>query len=210
MHQIGTYVFLLSGLISLILITIFLFILFRLIKQKNTSSKKLIISLILSIFILINFLYFTNLIPPIPLSIKDSGIYHLIERNQNGNLEITSENKAWWEYWKLYPNYMAVSGSPVYAFSAVFSPTNLNLTIVHEWQHYDEIQKKWITQSRINLSVVGGRDGGFRTYSKLWNLTPGKWRVNIETKQNQIIGNIRFNLVQVDTEPAFTTTVLSK
>jgi hypothetical protein len=96
-----------------------------------------------------------------------------------------------------------VPGNLIYAYSAIFSPKNLNLTILHEWQHYDEIQNKWITGTVINLPVTGGRDGGFRTYSARSNLVPGKWRVNIKTKEGQTIGRLRFNLVSVDTEPMF-------
>lgn len=206
-HKIGAIVFLFSGLISLVFITLFLLVLFYFIKDKFAESKKLIILLISSIFILINLLYFTNLIPPIPLSLKDAGIYHSIQKNTSGNYEITYEDHDWMDYFNLYPNYNEVAGKPVYAFSAIFSPKELNLTIVHEWQRYDKIQKKWITDREINLPVIGGRDGGFRTYSMRSNLIAGKWRVNIKTEHGQTIGHLRFNVVVADTEPLLTTTL---
>lgn len=204
LHKIGTWVFLLSGLLSLVFIILFLFILFYFIKDKFKESKKLIISLILGIFILINVLYFTNLIPPIPLSLKDAGVYHSIQKNTEGNYNITFEDYGWRGYFNLYPSFSQISGEPVYAFSAIFSPKNLNLTIIHEWQHYDENEKKWKTGSVINLPVIGGRDGGFRTYSMRYNLETGKWRVNVKTKQGQTIGVLRFKITQIDTEPALT------
>jgi len=206
-HKIGSWVFLLSGFISLIFIAFFLKILFHFIKDKFTESKKLIIVLILGIFILFNFLYFTNLIPPIPLSLKDAGIYHSIQKNEEGNYIVTYEDGGWKEFFTLYPNFREVPNQPIYAFSAIFSPKNLNINILHEWQHYDEIQKKWNTDRIINLPVVGGRDGGFRTYSRRSSLTAGKWRVNIETERGQIIGQIRFNIVPVDFEPMLNTTI---
>jgi hypothetical protein len=204
LHKIGTWVFLLSGFLSLIFIVLFLKILFHFIKDKFKESKRLIISLILGIFILINFLYFTNLIPPIPLSLKDAGIYHSIQKNTEGNYDVTFEDHGWKGYFNLYPNFNQVAGEPVYAFSAIFSPKKLNLTIVHEWQHYDEIQKKWITERTINLPVIGGRDGGFRTYSMRYNLDSGKWRVNVKTEQGQTIGVIRFKIESSDIEPVLT------
>lgn len=161
----------------------------------------MIFSLIFGIFILVNFLYFTNLIPPIPLSLKDGGIYHSISKNQEGNYEVTLEDQGWRGYFRLYPNYKKTPESPVYAYSAVFSPKNLNLIIVHEWQHYDTGEKKWVTESVINLAVLGGRDGGFRTYSKRSNLEPGKWRVNIKTKDGLSMGHLRFNIISTDFEP---------
>ncbi len=202
MHQIGPRIFLLSGLVSLGFITIFVGILLIFIRRNLKESKKLIIILILSIFAIVNFLYFTNLIPPIPLSLKDGGVYHDISKNINGNYDVTYENNGWKAYFQMYPDFREVAGDPVYAYSAIFSPTNLNITVVHQWQHYDETQKKWLTDFTINLAVVGGRDGGFRTYSERSNLTPGKWRVNIKTEQGQTIGSIRFNVISVNTEPS--------
>jgi hypothetical protein len=201
MHQIGPKIFLLSGLLSLIFITLFILILFLFIRDRFNESKKLIFFLILGIFAFVNFLYFANLIPPIPLSLKDGGMYHSLARDENGNYDVTYEDYGWKGYFQMYPNFNEVAGDPVYAFSAIFSPTNLNITVVHEWQYFDQNQNKWVNAFTINLSVVGGRDGGFRTYSESSNLAPGKWRVNIKTTQGQTIGRLRFNLVSVNTEP---------
>ncbi|MEI8175197.1 MAG: DUF2914 domain-containing protein, partial [bacterium] len=201
MHRIGPFIFLFSGIISLIFIIFFILILFYFIKDKFTESKKMIASLVLSIFILVNFLYFTNLIPPIPLSLKDVGVYHSIQKNQNGNYDVTYENYGWKEYFNLYKTYQEVPGSPVYVYSAIFSPKDLNLIITHEWQHYNETQNKWIIDRTINLPVTGGRDGGFRTYSMRSSLASGKWKVFIKTEQGQTIGSLRFNILPVLVEP---------
>ncbi|MFA5778460.1 MAG: DUF2914 domain-containing protein [Candidatus Paceibacterota bacterium] len=207
MHRIGTWIFLLSGFISLIFIVLFLIILFYFIKDRFAESKRLIIFLISGIFLLVNFLYFTNLIPPIPLSLKDAGVYHSIQKNNDGNYVVTYEDYGWKEYLKLYPDFYKTNGTPIYAYSAIFSPKELNINIIHEWQRYDEIQKKWITEREINLPVIGGRDGGFRTYSMRSNLTAGKWRVNIKTIHGQTIGHLRFNIIPTNIEPLLTITI---
>ena len=200
-HQIGPAIFLFSGLISIVFIVLFLKILFFFIKDRFTESKRLITFLISSIFILVNFLYFTNLIPPIPLSLKDAGMFHSIQKNQQGDYNVTYEDAPWQEYFNLYPDLKQKPGEIIYAYSAVFSPMGLNITVVHEWQHYDEAKHKWVTHSATNLPVIGGRDGGFRTYSSRTHLAAGKWRVNIKTQQGQTIGHLRFNLVYVKEEP---------
>lgn len=210
-HKIGDGVFLFSGLLSLVLIALFLKILFSFAEDKfagrKNESGKMIVLPILSIFILVNFLYFTNLIPPIPLSLKDAGMYHSIQKNTEGNYDVTYEDYGWRGYFNLYPNFRQISGEPVYAFSAVFSPKNLNLIIIHEWQYYSEIQSRWTNEKIINLPVVGGRDGGFRTYSMRSNLAQGRWRVNVKTQFGQIIGRLRFNIISSDAEPFLTTAV---
>ena len=150
---------------------------------------------------MVNFLYFTNLIPPIPLSLKDADVYHLVEKNQDGNYLVTYENYDWRKYFQMYPTFKEASGSPVYIYSAIFSPKNLNINIVHEWQHYDIVSHKWKIESTINLSVIGGRDGGFRTYSMRSGLASGKWKVYIKTLQGQTIGSVRFKILPTDTDP---------
>ena len=208
LHKIGTWAFLTSGFLSLVLIALFLKVLFHFTKDKFTESKRLVISLVTGIFILVNLLYFTNLIPPIPLSLKDAGAYHSIVKNSEGDYVVTYEDKGWQAYFQLYPEFHLIPGSPVYAYSAVFSPHDLNLIILHEWQHYDEDNNTWTMAGVVNLKVIGGRDGGFRTYSRFTNLAGGKWRVNIKTEHNQTIGRLRFNIITVvDTAPLLTTTV---
>ena len=207
LHKIGTWVFIISGIISLIFIFFYIYILFYFIKDKFIQSKKIIIFVVAGIFALVNFLYFTNLIPPIPLSLKDAGVYYSIQKNQDGDYNVTYEDYDWKEYFQLYKDFKKVPGIPVYAYSAIFSPKDLNINIIHEWQHYDDVQKKWIIESVINLPVRGGRDGGFRTYSMLSELAPGKWRVNIETEIGQTIGRIRFNVISNESLPLIKTDI---
>lgn len=209
LHKIGTKVFLLAGAISLTIITLFVVFLFYLIKNKHKEeqeSKKFIFSMVLGIFFLVNILYFTNLIPPIPLSIKDAGVYNSVTR-ANNNYEVTYEDHGWKDYFKLYPEFKLVPGMPAYVFSAVFSPKDLNITAVHEWQYYDEKNGKWITQSMIKLPVSGGREAGFRTYSMKSALMQGKWRVNIKTEEGLIIGRVRFYAMDSDTPGILTNAI---
>ncbi|HEV7423844.1 MAG TPA: hypothetical protein VGO21_01510, partial [Candidatus Paceibacterota bacterium] len=105
LHRIGPWIFILSGAISLIFIVLFLFILFHFLKNEFTESKKIILFLILGIFSLVNFLYFTNLIPPIPLSLKDAGVYHSIQKNATGNYDVTYEDYGWREYFQFYEDF---------------------------------------------------------------------------------------------------------
>ncbi|MBY0376673.1 DUF2914 domain-containing protein [Patescibacteria group bacterium] len=209
LHRIGVTIFLLSGLLSLIFINIFTKILFRFLKGRSKKdkhkNKAIIFLLISSIFIIVNILYFTNLIPPIPLSLKDAGAYHSVEKTQNGNYNLTGEDYGWRGYFTPYPEFHTSKGGTVYAFSSIFSPNDLNITIHHEWQYYDEDSKEWDTKSVINLSVLGGREDGFRTYSARSGLQPGKWRVNITNDLGQMIGHIRFTLVNSTVNPVLST-----
>ena len=61
---------------------------------------------------------------------------------------------------------------------------------------------RWITADRIALSVRGGRDGGYRTYSMKTGVRSGAWRVNVETPNGAILGRFRFNVLSQSALPA--------
>jgi len=206
-HRISDGVFIQSGLVSLIAIAIFLLLLFFITREKFYRSRYLVAAGIGGIYIVFNVLYFTNIIPPIPLSLKDAGIYHSLMRDANGNYDVQYEPQGWKSYFTTYDLYHYVQGDTVYAYSSVFSPTDININIVHQWQYFDTTTNKWTDSDRVVLSLVGGRDGGFRTYSEKSDLTPGLWRVNIQTMQGQLIGRIKFDVVISNTEPALVSEV---
>ena len=207
-HRFGQEIFVLSGMVSLGILWLFLVCLKFISREKFIKSRKPLYLVIGGITILINVLYFTNLIPPIPLSLKDAGVYHSIVKNADGNYTVAGEDQGFWSFFASYEKYHEYGGQPVYVFSSIFSPTNLNTQVVHEWQHYDESTKKWVTKSQIQLSIVGGREGGFRTYSIKTVTMTGFWRVDVKTLSGQIIGRIKFEITNVDSQPQLVTSIL--
>ena len=208
LHSIGVGIFLLSGLVSLACLAIFLSILKRVARKRFSEVSRLLGFLISGIFITLNAMYFLKIIPPIPLSIKDADVYHSLVANGPGNYTVTHESVGLFDFFKLYEDVHIVDGNPLYAYSAVFSPTFLNTQIVHEWQWYDTQANTWITKSRVPLSVIGGKDGGYRTFSMKSGLLPGTWRVNIETERGEVIGRLRFNVIETNTTPVLQTSLI--
>jgi hypothetical protein len=206
-HRIGPDIFLISGGVSLAILGIFLLIIRIFTKEKFKEGGKLLLFSISSIFLTVNILYFLNLIPPIPLSLKDAGIYHSLVRDESGNYLVQYEDQGWFGYFALSEDFHMVPGDPIYAYSAVFSPAMFNNEIVHVWQKYDSETGKWVTITRVDLPTIGGREGGFRTYSMKSNITPGEWRVNVETSEGQIIGRLRFNIIETNTKPILKTDI---
>jgi len=205
-HSINQWTFILSGILSLIVISVFLYILARFSRDRFYEHARRLTVSILGIFFVMNILYFANIIPPLPLSLKNSGIYHSVSHNSNGDYIVQTETEGWWsKYFALYPDFYLVPGDVVYAFSSVFSPESFNTSIVHEWQYLDPKSDKWITEGRVSLSVTGGRGGGYRTYSTRVDLVPGHWRVNVLTPTDLVLGRLRFNVVSTNTEPILNT-----
>ena len=195
LKRMGDSVFVLSGVASLVIIYIFLKTLFRAVPKRYRNSKDNLLESVFSVFVLINMLYFSNLIPPIPLALKDAGVYHSIER-VGLNYKVVGEKKEWYESLPLFPPetvHLEV-GAPLYVFSPVFAPTDLNTTVVHDWQYFDEQTGKWVSSTKTSFSIKGGRDRGYRGFSIKDNIFPGKWRVDVKTQRGQIIGRVRFNV----------------
>lgn len=206
-HRIGPDIFILSGLLSLGVLAGFLFLLKTFSREHFTHGRRLLRYSIGGIVLAINLLYFLNIIPPIPISLKDAGVYHAVTRNTAGEYILTGELTHLMNYFRLYDPIHVVAGESLYAFSSVFAPTNFDTQIVHTWQYYDEQKHVWTTASKIILPIVGGRDGGYRTYSTKSALSPGKWRVNVETNRGQDIGRIRFIVEPTNQQaPVATTT----
>ena len=199
-RHMGRLVFLLSGALSLLLWWLFVRFLRTRAKGSFSDHPETVVASTAVIFIAINVLYFMNVIPPLPLSLQDASVYHSITRTQNGAYLVQFERQGLLGFFRLVPRLHAAPGVPTYFYSAVFSPTSLNTEIVHEWQTYDT-RRGWITADRIGLSVRGGRDGGYRTYSVKTGIKPGAWRVNVETPTGAIVGRYRFNVLSQSGEP---------
>ncbi len=208
LHAIGAQVFVISGAISLGVISIFLWILSVAAFRARDKKQVLEVGFIAGcIFIIFSGLYFLNIIPPVPLSIKGIGVYHSISKLPSGDYVGMYEAPAWYVFWRdTASTYTYTSGSEAYCFSAVFAPGSLTTPIVHTWEKYDTDTGKWELQSTFSFPISGGRAEGYRGWSTEV-LTPGQWRCNVETSRGQLIGRIAFS-AQVGTPPALTSSSL--
>lgn len=194
LKRIGSPQFVLSGFLSLFLIFLFVRFLKILTPIRLLETKRKLIWAVGGVFFVINVLYFTNSIPPIPLVLKESGVYHSVTRQTDGAYVLSGEKRKLGDFFRSYQPFYVKNNAPVYAFSAIFAPTEFSLRIFHNWEYFDFGRKKWMSFGRIALPINGGREGGYRTYSVKNGLTPGLWRINLETKSGQIIGRLKFEI----------------
>ncbi len=206
-HQIGPWMFLFSGIVSVVCISIFFSILTWVAPERVRQNWTSAVRAVAAIAVVFNILYFTNAIPPLPLALRDAGVYHSISRTQEG-YELTYEPLLWWEQYLRYNTvFHQTPGEPIYVWSAIFAPTNLTTTILHEWQKYDETEGKWVITNSFSYPIVGGRDGGYRGYSVKGDVTPGEWRVRVLTRYGQVIGQVSFTVVRSETAPELSTKI---
>ena len=195
LKRIGDNMFIVSGLISLCLISIFILILNFVTPKEIRRIRKILFFMISGIFVFVNILYFTNMIPPIPLSLKEIGLYTSVKKNTNGTYTLTGgQAKSLYSFFNSTETFYLKKGESAYLFSSIFSPAKLDTQVVHVWLNYDEVTKKWVDVGHVKLSIYGGRGDGYRTYSIQNALTPGLWRVDIETESGQLIGRKTFKV----------------
>ena len=199
--KMGDGIFLLSGLASVILVALFVLFLFRFVSYPIKRNLRVLALSIGGIYAAFNFLYFLNIIPPAPLSLKESGIYHSIERD-NGGYIMSFEPALWYLFFDETSRiYHWREGEPVYYFSSVFAPTDFAVPIMHRWSFYDDIQKGWVKKESIRFAITGGRDGGYRGYSFKTAILPGKWRVEVMTDDGRVLGREVFHVVRKEIAP---------
>ncbi len=78
----------------------------------------------------------------------------------------------------------------VIAFAAIRAPMGLSQAIVFEWRHAEHIE-------RILAEVHGGKESGFRTYSRKRAFPEGargRWTVDILTPQRQLLQRLSFDV----------------
>lgn len=137
--------------------------------------------------------YALRWLPPVPIAALQIGVYHQVERVPGGIYRVKYV-RPWYAFWQSgAQTFAARPGDKVHVFARVFAPGRFR----------DELRVRWLKQGprgwegtdSIPLTLVGGRDDGFRGFALKQNYTPGKWRVQLETTEGREISRISFEIV---------------
>lgn len=190
----GPWVFLGSGLLALFIMYWYVQLLYKVVPHFLDLHMKTIVFVLGGIFFGMNFLYFANIIPPIPLSLKDVGIYHSVVRFENGDYQLKYEAGEWWQFYKDSDTvYHPTTGGAVFCFAKVFAPTRLSTDIYHTWE-YKNAEGKWVEHYRGEYAISGGSEEGYRGYTLIQNFQDGRWRCSVETERRQVLGREYFTV----------------
>ena len=163
---------------------------------------------VLAVFGAVNGLYFLNVLPPLPLAMQKAGVYHSIKR-LGPVYYAMGEQQSWHTYFGIPPVMHVQTGEPLFVYTAVFAPIRLSTNIIHRWQRYDDAKKQWVTKETKPFVITGGRENGYRDYSKRKNPQPGLWRVDVDTVDGRLIGRVEFVVVPGPSNSANLTTVMN-
>lgn len=143
--------------------------------------------------------YLLRMVPPVPLSVAEMGIYHHVERRGG---EYFLDQSPSWRFWqKGDQTFFARPGDKVWVFVQVFAPRHFRDRINIHWM-YDHPKNGWQDSGVLSLTVTGGREQGFRGMAYKSNPKPGDYRVDVETEDGRTIGYLTFTVVEdTSTEP---------
>lgn len=175
----------------------------RFLRAKLPDERTLFNAVLLpgiSVLLVFTLFYALGWIPPVPLSVKMQGIYHLIEKKE-GKYFLSSE-KVWWRFWETGDQqFKARAQDKIYFYAQIFSPARFADQIFIQWLFKDPV-RGWQKTDRIPLQIVGGRKEGFRGYTIKSNYQPGEWRVQVETSMGHEISRMGFEVIaDASTEP---------
>jgi hypothetical protein len=167
--------------------------------QRNTGgSRRVFLDALLpslGVQIVLVLLFLGHLVPPVPLSLRDIGIYHGVSRNPSDATYALSHHPfPWWRFWvKDEQDFLARPGDRVYCFVHIFAPRNFHDEVRLRWAHR-EPGADWSSSDAVPLQVSGGREEGYAGYSYKQNWRPGEWRVTVETRDGREIGRRKFSV----------------
>ena len=198
--KINSYTFIFSGFFALAFISIILYLVYKFFPKRFFLNRNSIIFNLLSIYLVFNLLYFLNIIPPIPLSLKESELVHSLKRI-NGSYLVQYEKSSFLKFGKTKNSFSWIEGEPMYFYTSIFAPTKINLNIYHKWYYYNHKKGEWILKSNLSYLIVGGRDNGYRGYSYKHSLEEGRWKIETTNKKGQVLGSKKFKIKKVNDLP---------
>lgn len=194
-HRIGFGWFFLSTLLSFGICT-------AIWKISRRSKGVLIAPALISILLVVA--YLMNWVPPVPLVLKQ----HMACQNfDKATYTCDMDEPTFLQKIGLgTPTVHKQEGNEVYFLASVYAPAKLKAEIEYRWYYEDPTTEKFKLTDKISsgrMVINGGRETGFRSFSRKKNAPPGKYRVEIAYKNGAVIGAGAFEVFDATPEDTF-------
>ncbi len=189
-------------ILSSITTSVLFFLQFKFLQKKINDARLLFRATLfpsISVLVVFVFFYFMGWIPPVPLSVKEQGIYHLVEKKE-GTWLLSSERDDWKFWQKGDQDFKAEAGDKIYFYAQIYSPARFADEVYVQFSHLDA-KGNWHSADHIPLKIFGGRKEGFRGLAIKSNYETGKWRVQVVTATHQEISRLYFEVSSVAANP---------
>jgi Protein of unknown function (DUF2914) len=192
---LGVWAFLGSGTLALVFVYLLIQLLARVIPNYLLLQMRKIVFLVVGMFVFLNTLYFTNVIPPIPLSLKEIVIAHSTVRFENPrSYQLRVEPISWWRLdERLWLTVHPDRSRSLSCFTRVYAPTKIRTEIFHHWEYRDQ-NGNWKTHFRFPYPITGEATDGYRGYTTITVFQDGEWRCGVETARGQVLGRQVFRV----------------
>ncbi len=207
-RTVGTVTFVISGIAAVAVFFLFVRLLNWVSAARLGEVRWQMLFGALAVFGAVNGLYFLNVLPPLPLAMQKAGVFHSIKR-MGPVYYAMGEAQSWKVYLGVPPVMHVEDGDQIFVYSAVFAPIKLSTRVTHRWQRYDDIKKQWITKQSVSFAITGGRENGYRGYTKRTSPQPGLWRVDIDSIDERLIGRVQFQVEHGQPTAAYVTSVMN-
>lgn len=194
-HRIGFIWFLISTLLSF---SLCLFIW----KISHRKKSILVAPALISIFLIVA--YIMNWVPPVPLVLKQKLACQNFDK-ESYSCDVDDPSLLQMVGLKI-PSVHRVDSSEVYFLTSVYAPAKLKAELEYLWYYQDPKTGKYSLTDRISsgrMMINGGRESGFRTFTRKKNVPAGKYRVEIAYKNGAVIGSGTFEVFSEPPEDGF-------
>jgi hypothetical protein len=149
-------------------------------------------------------LYTLNLVPPVPLVMKNSLVGTDFQKQDGEYTALVEEPSLCARAGLVDATVGWQPGEHVAVLTAIFAPSGIEVDMEHRW--YRHVDGAWSQTDTIGFHMRGGRKNGWRMWSRKRHLQPGRWRVETALEDGAVLGYETFVVVEADpdTEPADT------
>ena len=198
-HGMGPFWFFLSTLLSAVVC----YLLWTKSSRGYSRQKRFLVAPI-AICLVLFIAYLANWIAPVPLVLKQQIVC------KNFNRETYSCDVDKLDFWQRVgfkgETIHKDEGDDVYFMSSVYAPAELKAPIEFRWYYKEPSTNKFKLTDKITSSrmvVRGGREAGYRSYSKKKNIPPGTYKVETAYKDGAVIGAKSFKVLEGIPEQGF-------
>lgn len=141
--------------------------------------------------------YIMNWVPPVPLVLKQQLVCQNFDK-KNYSCDIDKPTFLQTLGFKL-PSVHRIDGAEVYYLSSVYAPAELKAELEYRWYVKDEATGEYRLTDRVSsgrMVMRGGRENGYRSYTKKKKIPAGRYLVETAYKNGAVIGSQKFEVFE--------------
>lgn len=150
--------------VSVVISLIYLFLL-QFTSESASYEAPRTYALAVGIPMFVGMLYFLNVIPAVPLSLREAGVYHSIVRTDDGDfIADQEEDTRFLKKYRMSKYHIVNTYDGIYFFSNINTPAMLTAPVSHVWEYYDNTTHSWIVSTKISFDIQGGEKRGIELF----------------------------------------------